>query len=68
MEVLDAELRAIGFALDVAIEMCETLQQHGPKTVAVMNDRHAAIQSTAHLELGPMQRPARRINRTARNL
>jgi len=68
MEVFDAELWAIGLALDVAIETRETLQKHGVKTVAVFSDSQAAIRRTAHLEPGPGQRLARRINRRARNL
>jgi ribonuclease HI len=68
MEVFDAELWAIGLALDVAIEKRETLQKHGVKTVAVFSDSQAAIRRTAHLEPGPGQRLARRINRRARSL
>jgi hypothetical protein len=43
MEVFDAELWAIGLALDVAIRKRETLQKHGVKTVAVFSDSQAAI-------------------------
>ena len=43
MEVVDAELWAIGLAPDVAIEKRETLQMHGVKTVAVFRDSQAAI-------------------------
>jgi len=68
MEVFDAELWAIGLALDVAIEKRETLQKHGVETVAVFSDSQAAIRRTAHLEPGPGQRLARRINRRARSL
>jgi hypothetical protein len=38
MKVFDAELWAIGLALDVVIEKRETLQVHGVKTVAVFSD------------------------------
>jgi len=38
MEVFDAELWAIGLAVDVAIEKRETLQVHGVMTVAVFSD------------------------------
>jgi len=68
MEVFDAELWAIGLALDAAIEKRETLQKHGVETVAVFSDSQAAIRRTAHLEPGPGQRLARRINRRARSL
>jgi len=68
MEAFDAELRAIGLALDVAIEKREKLQEHGVKKVVVFSDSQAAIRRTAHLEPGPEQRLARRINRRARNL
>jgi len=43
MEGFDAELWAIGLALNVAIEKRETLQVHGVKTVAVFSDSQAAI-------------------------
>jgi hypothetical protein len=43
-DVFDAEVWAIGLALDVAIEKRETLQVHGVKTVAVYSDSQAAIQ------------------------
>jgi len=68
MEVFDAELWAIGLALDVTIEKRETLQKHGVKTVAVFSDSQAAIRRMAHLEPGPGQRLARRINRRAQAL
>ena len=68
MEVFDAELWAIGLTLDLAIEPRGTLQIQGVKTVAVLSDSQAAIRWTAHLELGPGQRPARRINRWAQDL
>jgi hypothetical protein len=53
MEVFDAELWAIGFALDETIKKRETLQRHGVKTVAGFSDSQAAIRRTAHLEPGP---------------
>jgi len=68
MEIFDAELWAIGLALDVTFEKRETLQIHGVKTVAVFSDSQAAIQRTAHLEPGPGQRLARQIKRRAWNL
>jgi len=55
MEVFDAELWAIGLALDVTIEKRETLQRHGVKTVAVFSDSQTAIRRAAHLEAGPGQ-------------
>jgi ribonuclease HI len=68
MEVFDAELCAIGLALKVTIEKRETLQRHGVKTVAVLSHSQAAIRWTAHLEPGPVQWLARRINRRAHAL
>jgi ribonuclease HI len=68
MVVFDAELWAIGLALDVTIKKRKTLQGHGVKTVAVFSDSQAAIRRTAHLEPGPGQRLARRINRRAQSL
>jgi ribonuclease HI len=68
MKVFDAELWAIALALEVTIEKRETLQIHGVKTVAVFSDSQAAIRRTAHLEPGPGQRLARRINRGAQAL
>jgi len=53
MEVFDAELWAIGLALDVAIEKREAWQMHGVRTVAVFGDSQAAIPRAAHLEPGP---------------
>jgi len=68
MEVFDAELWAIGLALDVAIEKRKSFQKHGVKTVAVFSDSQAAIRRVAHLEPGPWPRLARRINRRAWSL
>jgi len=68
MEVFDAELWAIGLALDVEIARRETLQVHGVKTVAVFSDSQAAIRRAANLEPGPGQRLGRRIKRRARSL
>jgi hypothetical protein len=53
--VFDAELWAIGLALDVTIEKRETWQRHVVNTVAVFSDSQAAIRRTAHLELDPGQ-------------
>jgi len=55
MEVFDAELWAIGLALDVMIEKRETLQRHGVKTVAFFSDSQTAIRRAAPLEPGPGQ-------------
>jgi ribonuclease HI len=68
MQVFEAELWAIGLALDVAIKKRETLQKHGVKTVAGFSDSQAAIRRTAHVELDPGQRLARRINTRAQSL
>jgi len=68
IEVFDAEMWAIGLALDLAIEKIDTLQKHGVRTVAVFSDSQAAIRRAAHVEPGPGQRLARGINRRARNL
>jgi len=68
MEVVDAKLWAIGLALDVAIEKRETWPVHGVKMVAVFSDSQAAIPRAAHLEPGPQQRLATRINRRGRSL
>jgi ribonuclease HI len=63
MEVFDAELWAIGLVLGQAIEKRETLQRHGVKTVAIFWDSQTAIRRAAHMEPGPGQPLARRINR-----
>ena len=68
MEVFDAELWAIGLALDVAIEKRDTLQVHGVKTVAVFSDSQGTIRQAAHLDQGPVQQLARQINRMAQIL
>jgi len=68
MEVFDAERWAMGLALDVAIEKRETLQKHGMKTAALVRDSQGAIRRAAHLEPGPGQRLARRINRRTQSL
>jgi ribonuclease HI len=65
MEVFDAELWAIGLGVDVMIEKKETFHKHGLKKVAVLSDSQASIRPTAHLEPGPGQHLARRINRRA---
>jgi hypothetical protein len=67
MEVFHAKLWVIGLELDVAIDKRETLQMHGVKTVAVFSDWQAAIWRAVHLEQGPGQRLARRINRRAQS-
>jgi len=68
MEVFDAALCVIGHALDVTIKKRETLQKYGVKTVAVFSDWQAAIRRAAHLEPGPGQRQAWRINQRVRGL
>jgi len=68
MEVHDPELWAIGLALEATLEKREILQRNGVKMVAVFSDSQAAIRRAAHLELGPGQRLARRINRMAQAL
>ena len=68
MEVFDAELWAIGLALVVTIEKRETFQMYGVKMVAIFSDSQTAIQQAAHLEPGPGQRLARRINQRAQAL
>jgi ribonuclease HI len=68
MEVFDAELWAIGLTLEETVKRRERLQQHGVKTVAVFSDSQAAMRRAAHLEPGPGQRLARRIDRRLRNL
>jgi ribonuclease HI len=65
MEVFDAELWAIGLALGETIKKREPLQRQGVKTVAISSDSQATIRRTAHLEPGPGQRLAIRINRRA---
>jgi len=68
MEVFDAELWAIGLALDVAIDKTESLQNHRVKTVVVFSDSQAVMRRATQLEPGPRQRLARRINRRVRSL
>jgi len=48
--------------------MREILERHWAKTVVVFSDSQAAIQQTAHLELGPGERLTRLINRSAQAL
>jgi len=43
MEVVDAELWAIGLTLDVTIEKRDTWQRHGVKTVAICSNSQTAI-------------------------
>jgi len=68
MNVFDDELWAIALALDETIEKREILQRHRVQMVAVFSDSQAAIRRVAHLEPGPGQRLARRINREAQAL
>jgi len=68
MGVFDAELWAIGLALEETIQKREILQRDGVKMVAVFSDSQAAIWRAAHLEAGHGQRLARRINRKAQAL
>jgi len=68
MDVFNAELWAIGLALDVTIEKRETLQTHGVKTVAIFIDSQTVIRRAAHLQSGRGQRLAGRINRSAQAL
>ena len=68
MEVFDAELWALGLALEETILKREILQSNGVKMVAVFSDSQAAIRRAAHLETGPAQLLPRRINRKAQAL
>jgi len=43
LALFEAELCAIGLALDVTIGKRETLQKHGVKTVLVFSDSQAAV-------------------------
>jgi hypothetical protein len=54
MEVIEAELSAIGLMLDGNIEKLETLQMHGVKMMAIFSDSQAAIRQVAYLESGPV--------------
>jgi len=62
MEVFDAELWAIGLALDATIEKSETLHRHGVKTLVIFSDSQSGIQRAAHIEPGPGQRLGTPIN------
>jgi hypothetical protein len=53
MEVLDAELWAIGLALRETEKKMDTLQALRVTTVAVISDWQAAIRRTEHLQPGP---------------
>jgi ribonuclease HI len=68
MEVFDAELCAIGLALEDTIEKREILQGNVVKMVAVLSDSQAGIRRAAHLEPGPGQQIAGQINRKAQAL
>jgi len=67
-EVFDAELCAIGLALEETIEKREILQRNRVNMVAVCSDSRAGIRRAAHLGPGPRQRLSRRINRKAQAL
>jgi hypothetical protein len=62
MEAFDAELWVIGLALEETMEKRAILQRNGLKMVAVFCDSQAGIWRAAHLEPGPGQWLARRIN------
>jgi len=66
MKVHDAELWAIGLAVQESVRNRDTLRTHGVMKVAVFSDSHAAIRRTEHLEPGPGQPLARWINQSAR--
>jgi hypothetical protein len=68
MDIIDAELWAIGIALEEMIEKSEILQRHRVPIVAVISDSHAGIRRAAHLEPGSRERVARRIIRKAQAL
>jgi ribonuclease HI len=68
MEVFNAELCAIGFALRDSVKKKDTLQTHRVTKVAVFSDSQAAIRRTEHLKPGPTQHLARWINQCARTL
>jgi len=68
MEVFDVEMWVITLALAETIEKREILQRNVVKMVAVFSDSQGAIRRVEHLEPGPGQRLARRINRTAQAL
>jgi ribonuclease HI len=68
MEIYDAELWAIGVALNESVKKQERLLENGVAKAAVFCDSQAAIRRTEHLEPGPGQPLARWINRNARTL
>jgi hypothetical protein len=68
LEVIDAELCAIGLTVEETIERRKILQKHGVKMVAVFSDSQADIRWVVHLEQSPGQWLARRINRMAQAL
>jgi len=68
MEIIDAELWAIGLALEETIEKREILQRNGVKMMTVLSNSQAAIRRAAHLEPRPGQPLARRINRKTQAL
>jgi hypothetical protein len=58
----EAELWAIGVALQKSGVKAEALQAHGVSTLAFCSDSQAAIRWTAHLDPGPEQQVARAIS------
>jgi len=68
VEVFNTELWAIGLMPGETVKRWKWLQEHRVNTVALFSDSQAAIRRTAHLELGPGHRLARRINRRAQAL
>jgi ribonuclease HI len=68
MEVYDAELWAIGLALQESVKKRDTLQTPGVTQVAVCCDWQAAIPRTEQLEPVPGQHLGRWINQRARTL
>jgi len=68
MQVVDAELWAIGLALMETSEKRALLQRNGVNMVVVFSDSQGAIQQAPHLKPGPGQQLATRINRQAQAL
>jgi hypothetical protein len=68
MEHFEAELWVIGLEVEEMIEMTAILQCNWVNMVAVSSHSHHAIRRAAHLELGPGQELARRIDRKAHPL
>jgi hypothetical protein len=61
VEVFDANLWAIGLALEETIKKIKFLQSNGVTMVVVCSDSHATIRRVAHPETGPGQQLARGI-------